>query len=81
MTESVPPQVPPNYTRMAKTVAEVADNLEKARYFAGLWRNWTSEKIKKRGEAYMNGSRRLIEQCGPLMKPDDKDTAVAKYEM
>lgn len=69
MTECVPPQVFPNHTKMTRTVAEVADNLDKARNPGGLLGNWSSGKIKKRGEAYMDGSRMLYEEYGAMMQP------------
>lgn len=81
MTEWVPPQVPPNYTQMTKAVAEVANDLDNGRHFGGLWRNWASGKLQKRGEAYMDGSRILYEQCGSLMALDDKIAFLSKYDV
>ena len=79
MTESVPPQVPPNYAQMTRTVAEVADNLNNARHLGSFLGNWTSGKKQKRGEAYVDGSRILYEQCSPLMEPMDRADVLAKY--
>ena len=79
MSTFVPPQVPPNLTQMTKTVAEVADSLNNARHFGGVWGNWSSGKKQKRAEAYLDGSRTLFEQCSSLMEPMDKSDVVARY--
>ncbi|KAN0140583.1 hypothetical protein V8E53_001792 [Lactarius tabidus] len=78
MAGYAPPQVPPHINRI---VAEVAHTLKKDRHLGGLWRNWTSEKIRERGEAYLDGSRILIDECHPWMPPIDKDDVITKYKL
>ena len=81
MADSMPPQVPPNYTEMAKTVAKVARDLKKDHRFSDLWRNLSGGKIQERCEEYLNGSRILYEECRSLMDPGDEDTVIAKRNM
>ena len=81
MADCMSPQVPPNYAEMTKTAAEVAHTLNKDRHIGGLRRHFSSGKIQQRGEAYMDGSRILIEQCRLLMDPDDEDNVLARYDL
>lgn len=81
MADCMSPQVPPNYADMTKTVAEVAHTLNKGRHIGGLLRNFSRGKIQQRSEAYMDGSRILIEQCRSLMDPDDEDNVLVTYNL
>lgn len=84
MADYVPLQVSPNHAQVNqinKTVAEVARNLKKDRHLGGLWKNWTCETIRERGEAYIDGSRRVFDECQPWMPPNDRKVAKAKFKL
>jgi len=70
--------LPPNYSHATRTVSDVADNLKSARRSGGLLAKTTSGLIQ-RGEAYMDGSRILMQECLPLMNPDDNRTVKTVY--
>lgn len=80
MSNYVPPQAPHNHTQINRTVAEVAHTLKKDRHLGGLWRNVDSEKIRERGEAYLDASCILIENCHQMMPPNDKDIVITRFK-
>ena len=69
---------PPDYSQIPKTISDVADNLIGARRVGGLLRRFADGQ-RQRGEAFMDGSRILIQQCRPLMNLDDRDHVDAVY--
>lgn len=78
------PQVRPTHAQineMNKMTAEVTRNLKKDRHLGGPFRNWSSETIRERGEAYLDGSRTVFNGCEPWMHPDDRDGARAKFKV
>lgn len=81
MPDDVPPQAPPNYTQLARTLADVAQVLDQSRHLGGLWKFLSSRKIQDRCEAYMNAALILIEQCSPLMDPVDHANALTLYNL
>jgi hypothetical protein len=81
MSDNVPPQVPPNHAQINMIVAGVAHNLKKDRHLGGVWRNVTSKKIQERGEAYMDASRILINNCHPMMHPNDQVIVTTRYKL
>jgi hypothetical protein len=73
---------PPNYTHNAHTVsdviASVADTLNRDRVSRGFRRIFTEGTIE-RGEAYMNGTRTLIQHCRPLMQAREQKNVRTTY--
>ncbi|KAH9168181.1 hypothetical protein EDB89DRAFT_1629378 [Lactarius sanguifluus] len=68
--------LPSNYT---KTITDVADYIDRGRRSGGLWRSFTSQQIIRRGEAYMGGSRTLLDQYHPVMDPGDERISRVAY--
>lgn len=82
MTDYVPPPLShAQINQINQTVAEVARNLKKDRYLGGPWRNWSSEAIQERSNAYMDGLRTVFGACEPWMSLGDKKDAKAKYKL
>lgn len=81
MPDDVPPQAPINYTQLARTIAEVARDLNQTRHLRGVWKNFSSGKIQERCEDYMNAALILIEQCRPLMDPIDAANVMTLYNL
>lgn len=63
----------PNHTQthFANTFSEIADNLDRGPLFSGLRRRSTSGQIQ-RGDTYMERSRFLLEQYGPIMTNEEE---------
>jgi len=70
--------IPPDYDRILRIKSEVADDLKRAHRFGGLWRKLPGGQ-KELGEAYLDGSRKLILHCRPLMDPDEQDNVEDAY--
>ncbi|KAN0128835.1 hypothetical protein V8E53_013333 [Lactarius tabidus] len=61
----------PTHAHFANTFSGIADNLDRAPLFSGLRRKSTSGQIQ-RGDTYMDRSRFLLEQYGPMLGEDEK---------
>jgi hypothetical protein len=71
---------PPSHTQSSRLASSIADNLDKSRLSNPFQRRFTIDGQIRRGEAYLDGSRILIEEYRPLMDNGDKGIVRDTYQ-